>query len=134
MSYMSTYRHFRPETERIIQALAAEHGGEVFERRDDEYGWCLEIGEPPNALGISLMLEDAIEYEGEEMAGWGNFSLMVVEFGGRILGQLTPHNYTPEVWVRLAPSGWPELQSRLDFIESADIGSLIREWAAKEGK
>jgi hypothetical protein len=36
-------------------------------------------------------------FDGEE--GGVNFSLSIVQMGGRILGGLTPFNYTPQVWV-----------------------------------
>ena len=113
MTYKTTYKHIRPRLEQAMTELAQALGeGVLWEREDDEYGFVLHL---PGA-DVSLMLEDAAEYEGEEGEGWGALSLMAVKDGGEIIAQVTPYNYTDEVWVRLAPSGWQELEDRLDMM------------------
>lgn len=80
----------------------------------DDYRWALSVcrpgahspvPEPPNhwdkdAIDISVEIAEASEYGDEDHDGYGlNFALDIVEYGGRILGGLTPYNYTDECWV-----------------------------------
>lgn len=111
MTYASTWKHLRPALETAMTQAAQEHPeAELWEDNGDDYGFHLSFSH----ADVSLMLEDAEEYEGEDGKGKGALSLRAVETGGRILAHLAPFNFTDDVWVRLAPSGWPELQDRLD--------------------
>ena len=111
MSYESTWKHLRPALEAAMTRASQEHPkAELWEDNGDDYGFHLAF---PHA-DVSLMLEDAEEYEGEDGKGKGALSLRAVERGGRILAECTPFNFTKDVWVRLAPSGWPELHDRLN--------------------
>jgi len=127
MTYERTYGHYRKALREILADIQASTGGELWERRDDEYGWVLTTGERPNRIDVSLMLEDATDYEGEDGAGLGAFTMTIVEEGGRILGQVTPYNYTDDVWVRFTPKHYPELDRRLDIIRRADVAGLLSE-------
>lgn len=125
MTYERTYGHYRRALKEVLADIQASVGGELWERRDDEYGWVLSVGESPNRIDVSLMMEDARDYDGEDGAGLGSFSMMIVEEGGQVLGQVTPYNYTADVWVRLTPKGYPELDHRLDIIRRADVAGLL---------
>lgn len=63
----------------------------------DDY-WVVITCEPEGkeAFDITLRLDDSNEYEGEP--GGYTFSFSLVAYGGRILGGLSPYNYTPKVW------------------------------------
>jgi hypothetical protein len=51
-----------------------------------------------DAIDVTVNLCEQRQFEGGE--GFGiNFSIDLVEYGGRVLGGLSPYNYTPDVWV-----------------------------------
>jgi len=111
MTYMTTWKHIRPALERVMTEAALEYpAAELWEDNADDYGFHLSF----THADVSLTLEDAMSYEGDDGKGKGALSLRAVERGGRILAECTPFNFTRDVWVRLSPAGWPELQDRLD--------------------
>lgn len=74
-----------------------------------------------DAIDITVKLCEQRQYEGGE--GFGvNFSVDIVEFGGRILGGLSPYNYTPDVWV----DGKDEqaVKDRWQLLADADIHGI----------
>ena len=124
MTYDTTYRHFKPRLEAMANTLRELVGeGEVWENDccGDDAGFDLTIGEgnDPNGIDVTIKLLDAAEFEGCPPDRQGNVELMAVKFGGLILGQIAPYNYTPDVWVPLAPRGWSELEDRLTAITNS---------------
>ena len=134
MTYLSTYKHFRPRLRRLVKALKAELGGEDWEDNADDYGFHLAVGEGEDAINLSLMLEDGEEFDGDDAKGQGAFSFSIVRWGGQIISHFMPYNFTPDVWVDLKPSGWPELDARFGYIESGvpEIVEMVKK--AVEGK
>lgn len=96
---------------------------------DSEYRWYIWVDgrELPEAIDVSIEMSESLEYEGS--TDGASFGLNIVAYGGRIIGVLTPYNYTPECWV---PVNQPRaLSDRLALIEGADIQdgvSLIDEY------
>lgn len=144
MTYERTYGHLRRMMKDIITQVKDGVGeGKLWEHRehrDDEYGWELSVGDPSKredgcCLGVTLMLADAAEYEGQERKGYGNVALSAIEYGGRILFEWVPNNYTDDVWVRLAPSGYGELIDRLHDFELSLPAAVerIKEWRKERG-
>ena len=93
---------------------------------DDMYAWSLTVrkfagDDDKNLIDISLEIAEEREYDNPE--GWGiNFGLDITEYGGRILGGLSPYNYTPQVWV---DSRDPlAVAARWRIIEDSDIGQI----------
>src|SRR6266478_1460728 len=64
----------------------------------DDYRWELQA----NNIDISITICESETYDGEPNGI--NFALDIVEEGGRILGGLTPYNYTDAVWVSRSDS------------------------------
>lgn len=131
MSYKRTYSHFRRRMRRTVEAIKDSVGqeGQIWEDRDGEdWGWHVTFGDGDKGVDVDLTLSDAAEYDGDEVAGWGNVHIAGAKVGGEIVFDYAPCNYTPDVWVRLAPSGWPELDERLSFIEGGvpEIADAVR--------
>ena len=63
----------------------------------DEYWWSLLADVDGVKVDVSFKICESEQYDGEK--GGVNFSVDVVEFGGRILGGLTPFNYSDACWV-----------------------------------
>ena len=103
-----------------------------FDMSADEYRWCLIAKRNPRGkddaiVDITIEIAEEREYDGGE--GYGiNFGVDIVEWGGRMLGGLTPYNYTSQCWVDARD---PEaVAARWQLIEDSDtdsISSLITE-------
>jgi hypothetical protein len=76
----------------------------------------------PEDIDVSLEVCPSEDFDGE--TGGVNFSLRVVEVGGRILGGLTPYNYTPEVWVNRKDNR--AIEERLSIFEEADPDGVVQ--------
>lgn len=96
----------------------------------DDYRWALlvrvvsEPGQYPVADGdidITLQIAESMQFEGTEDGI--NFSLDVVEVGGRILGGLTPYNYTNDVWVDVSDDD--AVEWRFSIFEQADPYDIV---------
>ena len=93
---------------------------------DVSYQWSLMVWRKPGRLNldmvdISVEIVEAKEY-GDDPEDGINFSLMITEWGGRILGQLSPYNYTPECWV---PATDPEqVAARWNILETANLNDI----------
>lgn len=89
----------------------------------DDYRWSLLVhldGDPDTVsdqdIDISIKLCESEEYDGTE--GGVNFSVDIVEVSGRILGGLTPFNYSDRCWVsRNDPQA---VEERFRIVEEAD--------------
>lgn len=89
----------------------------------DDFRWYVTV--EGNGLhervDVSLELAESLSY-GDDTAGV-NLALDIVADGGRILGGLTPYNYTPNVWAPLDDRA--EVLSRMEIIEQADTGATV---------
>lgn len=83
--------------ESLKEDVPASNPGEPWVMDADDY-WVILTCKPEGKEGfdISFRLDDSNEYEGEP--GGYQFSIELVEYGGRILGGFSPYNYTPKVW------------------------------------
>lgn len=89
----------------------------------DQYWWSLLVhgdGEE-DSIDISFKICESEQYDGEE--GGVNFMLDIVEWGGRILGGLTPFNYTPQCWVD--GSDEEAVEERFAIFEKADPADIV---------
>lgn len=88
----------------------------------DSYSWSLlvhldgDIDEVAQAdIDISFRIAESEQY-GEE--GGINFALDILEVGGRMIGGLTPFNYSDRCWVDRADA--EAVEERFKIIEDAD--------------
>jgi hypothetical protein len=120
----------------VIQSHLREAGFETDDPCDmscDDYRWSLLVyrdGEPGNLsdadVDITLEIAESLQFEGTEDGI--NFSIHVVETGGRILGTLCPYNYTPDVWVDAGDLD--AIEARFRLVEDADHESIVELIAA----
>lgn len=98
---------------------------------DDEYRWEFAIRRDPEQgsgdgnVEVTFRLCESEKCDGD--AGGVNFGLDVVEWGGRILGDMCPFNYTDECWVDRADK--KAVEQRFALVEGADfekIADLLR--------
>lgn len=120
----------------VIQSHLREAGFETDDPCDmscDDYRWSLlvyrdgKLGNLSDAdVDITLEIAESLQFEGTEDGI--NFSIHVVETGGRILGTLCPYNYTPHVWVDAGDSD--AIEARFKLVEEADHESIVELIAA----
>jgi len=84
----------------------------------DEYRWEMLID---GDVDISFKIIESEQYDGEK--GGVNFGIDIVEVGGRVLGGLTPYNYTPEVWVPRKDK--EAVEARFCLMEDSDDDTII---------
>jgi len=98
----------------------------------DDYEWYIAIegNGLPEQVDASIEINESMQYEGS--TDGLNVSLDIVAWGGRILGGLSPFNYTPQVWVPL--TDLHGIVARMAMIEDADMTSavaLVDEYASE---
>jgi len=98
---------------------------EPFELDDDDAGRWDMVVEPSEGreevIDISFHFAESENWDGEK--GGINFMLDVVSEGGRMLGGLTPYNYTESCWVkRNNPSA---IEERFSIMEQADPFEVV---------
>ncbi len=110
-----------------IKASLVEAGFEVegpYDMTADEYYWSLIVTYGPgenDKADVSFKIFESREYDGSDEGI--NIGIDVVEFGGRILGGLTPYNYSPLVWVDLNDA--EGIEDRFQIIEQADPDDVV---------
>jgi hypothetical protein len=109
------HRRIMAIMERIANVLREE--GHSVEGPDfwdcDDYRWVLLVD---GKVDISFKLCESEEYDGEK--GGVNFALDLVEVSGRIIGGLTPYNYTDRCWV--SRKDRRAIEERFRILEEAD--------------
>lgn len=63
----------------------------------DDYRWSLWAKKGKASVDVTFTICESEHFDGEK--GGVNFEVMIVETGGRILGQIAPSNYAPDCWV-----------------------------------
>lgn len=132
------YEEYGPRVLDFLEKIRAEvvKGGEwdADEPHDvsgDDYQWSLVVwpkdngyAGSENCVDISVELAEAASYGDDEVFdGRGvNWGLSVVEYGGQILGALTPYNYTDQCWVDASDEA---VEDRWRLIEGADVGEIV---------
>jgi len=114
--------------------------GEPFDMSDDNYRWSVVV-EPSDPtlqgdehlIDLSLDINEAIQFGDDPDTGIA-FYFSMVEYGGRILGLLTPFNYTSRCWVDAKDS--EAVMKRWGYFEDAIVDELpdlaessLRDWA-----
>lgn len=123
-----------------IAALCKEAGMYATEPVDmsaDEYKWGMGVWASPaqgpteREVDVAITLEEAQEYGDDEVPMGMSWSLTATSYGGEIVGELRPYNFTPQCWV---DGGDDEaVEARFEFLETsniADIPRLIKEAAS----
>lgn len=149
MSYANKYeqvaKQYEPKIIELLNRIAAdckELGMNTIgpdEMSDEDSKWSLTVLRPgdteksPDAIDrgadVTITIADSQQYEGE--AQGVNFTLDAVATPGEIIGQITPFNYTEDVWVDLNDE--EALRARFGLIEDDidDVASSIQEWFEK---
>jgi hypothetical protein len=106
----------------------------AYDMTDEQYSAWLTVHLPDDdepVFDVSITLEESRTY-GDELDGIA-FGLGIVEYGGLIIGDLQPYNYTKSVWVCVDDSD--EIARRWSLIDQCDdheIAALIeRHYASK---
>ena len=125
---------YGPKIEDLMTDLAGYLRGEGWQTNGphdmsgDDYSWMLNIrmGSAPDddSIDITIEIAEAGTY-GDPPTGI-NFGMMIVEYGGRIIGQWTPFNYTERCWVDMNDDDaidqrWSEFKHGADLPEIAYI-------------
>jgi hypothetical protein len=122
---------------KVLESIRAElqaagyHVDEPFDMSCDSFSWSLlvRIGSKPEDaatdgdVDINLKIAESTEYDGDGSEEGINFSLDVVEYGGRIMGGLTPYNYTRDVWVSLDDAD--AIEARFSIFEETDPATIL---------
>lgn len=94
--------------ERLRQTAAAAGwtAGESYRMHDDDFRWsfacwptAVRDKNDVDTVDCTIEIGEAVAYGDDEQPYGMSFRLDVVEYGGVILGQFAPYNWTPEVWV-----------------------------------
>jgi hypothetical protein len=100
---------------------------EPFDMSADDFRWCLKVfrtedeNDYDQLVDVSVQIAEAREY-GDEPEDGINFGLDIVKWGGRILGGLTPYNYTEHCWVSAHDS--EAIEERFRIIEDSYLGDI----------
>lgn len=133
-------------TEQVIESIAKEYGPKIialltrigticrdagfntdepYDFSDDTFRWSLVVwhGErvDNNMIDFTIEISEAQQY-GDEPEDGITFGLMIVEYGGRIVGQMTPYNYTPQCWVSAHDAS--AVAERWQIMEEADLSTI----------
>ena len=98
---------------------------------DDEYRWYIVVS--GNGLSedidISVEVSESLNYEGT--TDGINVGMSLTTYEGRIVGELQPYNFTPEVWT----NDLHEISERMAILEGAASSTVeyVRNWQAAEG-
>ena len=108
--------------ERIADVLRAA-GFRVegpWDLSSDDYWWALLADVDGVKVDVSFKICESEQYDGER--GGVNFALDIVEEGGRIIGGLTPFNYTDRCWVSRKDK--QAVEERFCILEQADENNI----------
>lgn len=110
----------------ICEDAGMKVDGEAHERFDDDFAWSMVLFRTPDGphedtdiIDVTLELNEAREYGDGDGIAWG---IMIVEYGGRILGQLQPFNYTEQCWVPLDSA--EAIEERFKLLEDAEYATI----------
>jgi hypothetical protein len=87
----------------------------------DDYWWSILADVDGSKVDVSFRIFESEHYDGER--GGVNFGVDVVEEGGRVLGGLTPFNYSLACWVDRKDA--VAVERRFRIIEEADPSDII---------
>jgi hypothetical protein len=119
--YERVWGEFQPKIEAFMKELAEPFGSEVWVDNGDDYSVRFTIGDTANgdSIDVSLALWDSGDADDGIYGQHGNWVFDIAEVGGRIIGGITPENYTGRVWADY--SDLAEFRFRLNgIIDSKD--------------
>lgn len=96
-----------------------------YEMHDEEYVWAIAIAPPEGKIEqtaeVKLTITEQKVHDGD---GTGvSFAVDITGWGGEIIGDLAPYNYTADVWVPSERAA--KVEERFEIIERADIGEAV---------
>jgi len=124
MTPAGIYRKYKSRIRKTLESIKnvlQEAGHKVdgpLDMTDDEYRWSLIANDN---VDITFAIAESEECDGSENGV--NFTVSVVDHEGRILGGLTPYNYTSECWVDRKDS--EAIEERFQVVEAADPYDLV---------
>ncbi len=108
-----------------LHSMAVDEPWQMF---GDDYRWSMmvwrEVGDvrdPESGVDITIEIAESQAY-GDDPEYGINFGLDIVEYGGRILGGLSPYNYTDQCWVDARDED--AVEERWLLLEQAHIGEI----------
>jgi hypothetical protein len=96
-----------------------------FTEPEDECGDDVRWGmwhERSEGEGVDAYVEAHLSDEHDGSRGGVNFGLHMTGWGGEIIAMVCPHNYTPDVWVRVRDLS--AVDARLAELESVDLSGV----------
>jgi hypothetical protein len=101
-----------------------------YDMSADDYRYSMVVTRTPddpdnddNKVDISIDIAEQVSYDGlSDYIPGINFGLDIVEYGGRILGGLTPYNYTEDCWVSISDDA--AIADRWMILENADHSEI----------
>lgn len=136
MTYEQCWERISPRIKNFMLATKASYphntqDDSLYENKADDYSWHLMIvNDVGTKLDISFTLIENYESgdENSEQENSGNLMLEMIEYGGTIIGMLSPYKYTDRCWCKFDDQ--EEFDRRLDMIfnHGPDLMMLIDEW------
>jgi hypothetical protein len=126
---------FRPRARALLLRIAEvclsagmTADSEPIDLTDDSYRWSLRVWRAgadrtnENCIDVTVEMAEAREYGDDDEPYGVNFGVDIVEWGGTVIGGLSPFNYTPEVWIDARDSS--AMDERFALLERANIDSI----------
>jgi len=110
---------------------------DLYDMTDSELSWsftCTPVGEDKEkSFDVQITINESAEHSGTYDGI--NFSLNVGYWGGLIVGDCTPYNYTERVWVDAGDAAavkerWREFS---DAVDACDVAESILNYMPPEG-
>ena len=112
---------------------------EPFEMTDEVYRFCMLLkppgmpGDAEDGVDVTIQIPESYVYgdaapeckDAEDNRNGLNFALDLCEYGGTIVGGVTPYNYSPQCWVDI--SDLDAVKDRWDIFTGAFDATLVVE-------
>ena len=99
-------------------------GCDPFEMHDDEYRWDMAFtrgGQTEDGVDVSFTIVESDAREGTQDGI--AFTLDFVEYGGRMLGSMSPYNYTEDLWIPLDDA--EGIEARFSMFEALNLDEVL---------
>ena len=107
--------------ERVRQACPEVRFTEPTDESSDDVRWGMYL-EAAADSGVDAYVEAHLSEDYGDRSGGVAFGLHMTGWGGEIIGMCTPHNYTPQVWVRR--NDLAAVDARLRELECVDLSGV----------
>lgn len=111
-----------------IEAETDWRGCEPFDMTDEEYRWDMTFnrnGNRDDGVDVAFTIVESDVREGSEDGI--AFMLEFTGYGGRMLGSMSPYNYTEELWVPLEDTDG--IEARFAMFECLDLDEAVNTFA-----